>query len=450
MRPALFSYRSSVWLNKWTEFRDSFWFLPLVLNLTAVVLGLMIPYLESRIELGKVDSLEWMLSTAGSARSILAALAGALITETTMIFSVTMVSLSMTVSQYGSQPLRTFMTRSVSQLTLGMFLGTSIYCLLVLFWVQEGGGVTFVPHLSVVFALVLTVVNHLLFIYFLHQVATSLQSNVVAKSIADDLSRTIERLYQGEARSKPGQDIRSVEEFEAILSEQPYQSVIRSQIEGYLQVLDLDALLTIARHENVVFRLHTMPGDFLRVGADLASVYSEEQFDQSRMGDYFRQTLVLGSRRTPNQDVESAVWELVEVAVRALSPGINDPVTAMICINYLGANLVRLLNCLPVEARRFDEHGQLRLIVPTVKFADVVDVGFSQIELYGRDNPTILLRLLDQMGLMLSQAKREEHLSVLVRHIEQIQRTSESTLAYHPHAIELIRERAQKALKHRG
>jgi uncharacterized membrane protein len=432
---------SMLWA-KWSKFRHSFWFLPLCLNLIAIVMGVTIPYVESFFRLGRIDSLDWMLSTADSARSILGAIAGALITETTMIFSVTMVSLSLTASQYGSQPLRTFMTRGISQLTLGMFLGTSMYCLIVLFWVQDGENVTFVPHASVVVALVLTVVNHLLFIYFLDQIATSLQSNVVVKTIADDLSATIDRLYPSQVGQK-GKEVRKnlkpLSELVDGLEIMPHQLTIMGPGAGFIQIVDTRSLMKLASRDDLVIRLLMWPGDFLCDQKEIAVIYSQSKLDHDEMTEHLHRAMILGSRRTPDQDVESAVWELVEVAVRALSPGINDPITALICIDYMGVSLRRLAGSLPVDERRVDDEGHLRLLIPSVSFKHVLRTAFGQIQLYGRENGLILERLLDQLKLILPACHSEEHRQVVSHHAELIGQIAEANVQQ-PQIVEKIRQ----------
>ena len=424
----MYSLQPTILMTKWAQFRSSFWFLPLCLNVCAVILGLLIPYLESRYQFGQYESFEWMLSTARSAQGILAALAGALITEPTMIFSVTMVTLTLTTSQYGSQPLRAFIKRSFSQLTLGMFLGTSIFCLLVLYWVRDSDTITFVPHISVTLALFMTIVDHGLFIYFLHQVATSIQSNVVAKSVADDLRGTIDRVFPTIVGQPPKEDHKEKQAILQTLSRSPYQSTIRSSFEGYLQFFDHESVMEMAREANVVISLKIRPGDFLIDDSPLAVVYSPEEFDKESIASKFNNSIITGSRRTPDQDVESAIWELVEVAVRALSPGINDPVTALICIDYLGANLKRLMGRIPIEEQRFDKDGHLRLIIPTITFEEAMQVAHDQIRLYGATNNAILMRQLTYLQQMHQECDRDEYFDVIERHINQIVSTAETSL----------------------
>ncbi|HEV8184566.1 MAG TPA: DUF2254 family protein [Chthoniobacterales bacterium] len=178
-------------------------------------------------------------------------------------------------------------------------------------------------------------------------------------------------------------------------------------------------MLAFAKKENLVLRLSQRPGDFIAEGATLASVWPGEKSNESTIASV-RRAFYFGDERTPTQDLEYSIDQLVEVAVRALSPGINDPFTAMACIDWLGDALIRLAGRELPSGWRYDEEGRLRIIANTTDFAGIAAAAFNQIRQYGSKSVAVVLRLLETLAKVAPHLRRETDRSVLLEHARKV------------------------------
>ncbi len=223
--------------------------------------------------------------------------------------------------------------------------------------------------------------------------------------------------------------------------------VVRSTRDGYIQAIDEDGLMQLACERDLLLRLHSRPGNFIATGSPLADVWtcSEPSAEDSNADDLtatLNETVIVGIRRTPRQDVECAIEELVEIAVRALSPGINDPFTAMNCIDRLGTALGRLSERKLPTAYRCDDEGSLRIIVRTVSFANALDAAFNQIRQYGHSSVAVTIRLLEALASVAEHVQRDEDRDAVKLHAEMVSRHTESF--WEEHDKKVVRERLQR------
>lgn len=418
-------------LNLWDAVRTSYWFVPSVFAIFALVLSLVLPQLDHYFAHSKHHLPEWVLTTADTARTTLSAMAGAMIAVTGTVFSITIVTLSLTSQQFGPRLLRRFMYDLTTQITLGVFLSTGFYCLLMLRVVESKETLT-APHLSVVTAVGLTVLSMGMLIVFIHHIAMLIQAPNVVAAVADDLDDAILRLFpekigeslnESEANLEDRPEFRSLEEIEPL--------VIRSTQDGYVQAIDGNGLIDLAKEKDLIIRLDAQPGQFVSTGSPLAEIWpvgkqdSSEDMVDSLTGP-LNETFITGVRRTPRQDLNCAVEELVEVAVRSLSPGINDPITAMNCIDYLGAALGRLAERKLPGSYRCDAEGRLRVIAQPVSFSDVLDAAFNQIRQYGRESVAVIIRLLETLTSVADHLVRDEDRTAVEHHGKMIAQTAEA------------------------
>ncbi|MEO8496271.1 MAG: DUF2254 domain-containing protein [Planctomycetota bacterium] len=419
-------------LNLWDSVRGGYWFVPTLFALGAVMLSLLLPRLDAAIVAWGWRLPEWIRTTIPAARATLSAIAGAMVAVTGTVFSITIVTLSLASQQFGPRLLRSFMYDLPTQITLGVFLSTGFYCLLLLRVVeQHDGGVT-APHVSVLAAVALTVLSMAMLIVFIQNVATLIQAPHVVAAVARDLDGAIERLFPeliGDPASDEELNEASARDMESKLGENCV--VVGSTREGYIQAIDADGLMQLARERDLVLRLRSRPGDFIALGSPLADVWQAAEQPAAELSGTdlavpLSETFLVGIRRTPRQDVECMIDELVEVAVRALSPGINDPFTAMNCIDRLGAALGRVAERKLPSAYRWDDEGRLRVIARPVSFANVLDAAFNQIRQYGRDSVAVTTRLLEALESIAAHVQRSEDREALKRRAEMIVRLSES------------------------
>jgi uncharacterized membrane protein len=377
-------------------------------------------------ELSRILSLLYSVGPEG-ARSVLSTIAGSMITVAGVAFSITIVALTLASSQFGSRLLRNFMRDTSNQVVLGTFISTFIYCLLVLRSVRTVGEHIFVPGLSVNLAMVIALGNVGVLIYFIHHISISIQADRIISAVYSELLENLERLFPQEI----GYEIEEIEsdlerhESEEDDSIQSYQ--IKASESGYLQAIDSDSLLEIARVNNLLIDLTIKPGDYTVTGNTLATAKCNTQFDENQT-EQILGSLIVGPHRTLYQDAEFSVHQLVEVAIRALSPGINDPFTAISCIDRLGSALCFLTKRTFPSSRRYDSEGHLRVITKPVTFAGITNASFDQIRQYGRSSAAVTIRLLETFTRIASNTHNEEQKKAIQRQADMVKRVSEESL----------------------
>ncbi len=409
------------WLtNWWNAFSTGFWFVPGLFLLSGVFLGFAAPELDAWYQRQSLPVPSALQTTGKTARATLTALCGAMFTVTGLVFSTTTVALSITANQLGPRLLRNFLRQLVTQVTLGICLASSVYCLVLLRRIDKLDGSLFVPHGSLMLASALGLLTLMMVIYFTHRVVHSMQAQNVVSDVADDLDEAVKRLFPDRIGTRPeasdGQDDwkpvwRSFEERE-------YDSVA-SLSDGYLQALDDDNLMRIACEKDLTVRVRTRPGDYVREGENLLDVMPAGRLGENDSGQLQR-LFLMGNTRTTQQDVECAVNDLVEIALRALSPGVNDPFTAMACIDRLSGALRRLAIRRPPSGRRVDEDGNLRLVARPRTFASVVDAAFNQLRQHSRGDVAVTVRLLDALTAIVREADRASDRTALREQAEMV------------------------------
>ncbi|HKI59065.1 MAG TPA: DUF2254 domain-containing protein [Trueperaceae bacterium] len=400
------------WLDR---LRSSYWFLPTLMTvgaflLSAATLAIDGSYAQSAVpRLGVLGG----LNHPDGARALLSTVAGSLITVAGVVFSITLVGLSLASQQFGPRLVGNFMRDRGNQAALGTFLATFLYCLMVLRTVRSGDPqlavAAFVPHVSVGVALLLTLASLGVFIYFIHHAAESVQVSYVLARVGRALTQQIlafpgvddtgadPRGRDGGARPAAGApedaDASGLEPATPDLPEafQREAVTVRSQRAGYVQVIDLTGLVALAAEHDAVIRLHNPPGSFLMLGGPFADIYPAEAAEAlaGRIEGYY----LLGAVRTPQQDPYFLFDQLLEVALRALSPGVNDPFTAMTCIDRL-AEAVDLLahRRLPSTMLHGDD-GALRLVVPRPELGALVEHLFGELRAHAAGDPMVARHL---------------------------------------------------------
>ena len=358
---------------------------------------------------------------AEGASAVLGIIAGSMITIAGVVFSMTLVALSLASSQLGPRLLRTFMRDTTTQVVLGTFIATFLYCLLVLRTIRRVEEVAFVPHLSVTLGVLLAVVSVGVLIYFIHHVSISIQANEIAARISKELIERIDDLFPDDiGRGAPVVPTEPADVDVLDAFDKDARPVVADG-DGYLQFIDSEALLALAMEEDLVVRLERRPGDYVVSRRPLALIRPGSRVTD-RLTDEVRSLFVLGNQRTSSQDIEFGVDQLVEIAVRALSPGLNDPFTAITCLDRLGS----VLSCLATRTMpshdRHDPQGQLRVIAPATTFSEIADAAFNQIRQHSRSSVAVTIRLLETIAMVAGFTHRPEDRTTLLRHSEMIAR----------------------------
>lgn len=390
--------------NLWDRFRAGFWFFPTLLILGAIGLAIVVPEVDRQV----VDSIpQWMKSTGETSRSTLAALASAMFTVSGVVFSVTVVTLSLTSSQFGPRLLRNFLEQNVTQVTMGSCLACCVYCLILLWRIDDVNDKWFVPHVAVFLATVLTLLALCLVVFFIHRVAYSVQSMNVVTDVAGELDAAIDRMFPKEYEASE-ELYRQHDDLLASFESHDGHSV-HAQRDGYLQTVNIEHLTAVAKKHQAWVNLVCRPGDFIIEGLEVAQLRCDDDSDAEQLTKELASAFIVGNQRTPRQDVECAIQELTEIAVRALSPGINDPFTAIACIDRLCAVFCRLTRrdvrlVLPVD---IDDDRPLRIVSPTTEFESILNSGFHQIRQHGSSYVSVSIRLLEALRQIASVTRRD-------------------------------------------
>jgi uncharacterized membrane protein len=385
----------------WAKVRDSLWFLPGVLTLVAAALAFWITLAERQGMFSSVVASSWIFGGGvEGARGVLSAIAGGLITVTGVVFSVTIVALQLASSQFTPRVLRNFTADRGNQLVLGVFIATFTYTLLVLRTVRSGGenGEPFVPRLAVTLAVVLVLTSIGFLIFFINHLARSIQ-------VASILDRVARRTLQDVFRLFPEHIGRADEAYPPDPRRSGDSATVPAAGSGYLQAVDSRALFRLGERKRVVIGMEPHMGEFVLPGEALAAVSPSEAVDEEVV-ETIRTAFVLGPERTPEQDVEFGIIEISDIAIKALSPSINDPTTAFRCIDRLGEILLALGTRNPPRAERTRD-GQVHYLARYTSFERAVGLAFDQIRHFGASNPAIAKKLLQVIAQLLELVPSE-------------------------------------------
>ena len=347
------------------------------------------------------------------ARLLLATIAGSMITVAGVAYSVTVVALTLASSQFGPRLLTNFMQDTGNQIVLGTFIATFLYCLLVLLAVIGNSGAEFVPTISLSIAMGLALVSVAVFIFFVHHAAESIHVENILAKVSHNVDTTMDRVFA----SSPGDGWSDAEEAGSMPGAAIEGVPICSTRSGYLQAIDRSSLLQLAEQNELVVQCQCRPGSFIISGAVLAVAAQQQDSDLSDLVvANIRRSFLLGHRRTYEQDVEFALDQLVELGVRSLSPGINDPFTAMMCLDRLGAAISRVIKERPPPSRFFDAAGRLCLVEVPFPRESLVNLAFNQIREQGVGHTAVIVRLLATLGAVAQRSSDPQLNSLLLQH----------------------------------
>lgn len=389
-----------------SDVRASYWFVPGLMALLGILLGGLMIWVDATLGTSWIEGLGWYQQVrSDGAREVLSTIAGSMVTVAGVVFSITIVALSYASSQYGPRVLTNFMSDRGNTVTLGTFIATFLYSLMVLRTIR-GGEEDFVPQYSVIVGMLLAVCSIGVLIYFIHHVLQSIHINHVVARIGRQLvedART--RFPQLIGEEAPQQRARLAELKGDV-------AVTTSDATGYIQGLNGDQLLELARKADVLIRLRYRPGDFVMEGRGLADIGRASNWSDDH-DEELRGCFTVGAKRTPDSDLMFLVSELVEIAARALSPGVNDPMTAVTCLDWLGAGGTEFATRELPAAVRADQNGVPRLIASPDDFGSFVDRSFGRLRQYAASDTIAGLHLLQVMGEVAAACRRPDQIDVL-------------------------------------
>jgi uncharacterized membrane protein len=367
----------------WADLMASFWLRPSAMTVAAILLAVALIGAEGAIELP-----DWLANwvyaggTAG-ARDVLGTVASATIGVAGTTFSITVAALTLASNQMGPRLLCNFTRDPGNQYALGALLATFAYALVALRSVHEAEEGAFVPQLAVSVGLLLAFACVGVLIWFLHHVATSISVDRVVALVHHDLTTALEAVA-GETKGLPP----------APRPDTP-AAPLTAAGSGYLRVLDEDLLADWAAEHGALLWLEVRPGDFVFAGTEVAQV-APARF-QGEAQQLIGKALTLGDARSVEQDLEFAVRQLVEIALRALSPGINDPFTAIAVLDRLGAALCGLVGR-SLPSSQVQREGHTRLVRPVTDYPGLVDAMFHMLRQAAASQPAVVIRLIEVLA----------------------------------------------------
>ncbi|MBK8259507.1 MAG: DUF2254 domain-containing protein [Polyangiaceae bacterium] len=348
--------------------------------------------------------LTWAVPAEPSAvQVVLATIAGSVMTVVSIVYSVLIVALSLASVQFSPRIMAGFMRDRISQRILGLFIGTFTYCLLVLRSTHSEPS-PFVPTLSVFGALLLAVACLGSLLFFVHHMAQAMQANFIVDRIAAETERVIDAVLSPQNKASKPAPPRPAE---------TPQSAILSTASGYVQLWAAADLAQIASVHNVTLHVVRSMGHFVPEGGVLmvASGPLPENAQQT-----CRDALDLGPVRTMQDDLEFGLRQIVDIALKAISPAVNDPSTAVTCIDHLSRLLGRIARRGDASSTLFADDGRALVVFPPTGFQRAMDVAFHQIRQYGKGDVAVVLRLARALLDITSMTNHPEHRRTLAEH----------------------------------
>lgn len=398
--------------------RESYWFIPSIMALAAFSLSIVAVRIDSELGNEWLSTIPWLyINEPEGARSMLSTIAGSVISVAGVTFSITIAALSLASSQFGPRLITSFIRDRGNQFVLGTYTATFLYCLLILRTIRSTETDAFVPHLAVLIGIALAVLSVGVLIYFIHHVSQAIRVSHVIHQVSQLLDRRIDSLVSQEGipafETDGARRLDVPEDFdERALS-------IRARNAGYVQGINDERLIELATQHDLLIRVQSRPGDFVVKDGELLRVAAPNRLTP-KTADRLTDTFVLGTRRTDSQDVIFLVQQLVEVAARAISPSVNDPFTAINCIDWLTAALVRVATQDIPSAYRYDDAGSLRLVFEPASFKELADAAYDPLREYGRGMVEVTMRLLQSIEAIGRHVLLPAHRDILLQHAHRI------------------------------
>jgi uncharacterized membrane protein len=431
-------------IHLWELLISSYWFVPGIMLLLSVLLAVLTLWIDSEF-IDDEQKFAWFYTGGmAGAREILSTIASAIMTVAAVIFSITMLTLTQASAQFGPRLLRNFMRDFGNQFVMGLFIATFVYSLMVLRRIHDVEGEDFVPHLSMTISLILAVLSMCALVYFIHNISRSLQAPQVVARVGHELISAIDRVYPRHV----GNDPRNIQPIDSPERGRDTRDghVITANSTGYIQAIDQEGIIDIARDLDIIIRMQRRPGHFVTPSTPVA-VVPDQQRNNGDLTARIRKLFIVGDERSAEQDIEFSISQLVEIAVRSLSPSINDPFTAMTCLDWLAASIEALLSKPPPSPYRYDDNGRLRVVTDMSDFEGVVDAAFNQIRQNGINSLAVLIRLMEVLNRLAPQLHTEEQRRAIRRHLDQAMSEAKRLPLTEPDQSS-VRRRYEQALEH--
>ncbi|CAN5690495.1 DUF2254 domain-containing protein [soil metagenome] len=400
-------------ISFWIGLRASLWFIPGLMIAASVVLALLLVELESTAAKGWTSRYPLLFGVGvDGSRGMLTAIASSMLTVAALVFTLTLNAVNEASGQFTPRIFRNFLRDRANQFVLGYFVSVFAYCLVVLRTIRSGDEVNFVPSVAVVMGLFLALGGTVVLIFFIHHIAASLQISNIIGEIVDETKKGIQRLFPDEVGSPISKEGEDIAEIADDAGKEDWIKVVTEE-SGYIQLIDVEDLAEFAADNACVVRMEAAVGEFVGTGSRLVSVLQSagHKLDADKLEE-LKDLFGIARDRTIEQDVGFGIRQLVDIALKALSPGVNDTTTAINCIENLGELIGELASReFPQRVRVAD--GKNVFIVKSPSFADFVGTAFDQIRISGKANAAVFMKLASAIELAAERTDSKSRLSAL-------------------------------------
>ncbi len=399
----------------WEKIRTSLWALPLVVVLAAVTVAVIVV----QFRLGQRSSPVWWLYSgdAAAASQFLQSLLTATVTMVTLAVSITMVVLTLAAQSLGPRIIPIFMGDNQTKIALGLFIGTGVYLLIILRTL--GGNTGSVPNLAVTVGTALFLASVIGLVFFLNRLAQSIVADTIIERVGRSLDASAASLFNEDKYRRRADAGRPIAQ-----RGKPFHITEG----GYVQLIDHGSAVAAAQKANAVVALRFRPGHFMLANDVAGWIDGAKAGEENNPRDALDDAITRGAVRTPFQDVEYSIGQLADIALRALSSGINDPHTACNVVDRLATSLAAMMERGAIQGAWRDDDGVVRLLVPSSTFAGIADAAFNGIRQAAAGHPAVLIALVDRLGQLLQHANHEQA-AALLSHIDKVEETGTRTIA---------------------
>ena len=372
--------------------RGGFLVRPLVIALTLGGAGAFLSWLEETIPAIS----DWMPKVIFPshadpqvAQVILAGIGASIMTVVSIVFAILLMTLTLASMQFSPRIIVGFARDGVTQWTLGVFLGTFSYCMAALPAARSLPH-PFAPVVTVMGAMILALTCVAWLLFFVHHISQAISVNQIVHRIASETEVVVDDIMPRPRRPRYAQVDERVDALK-------WELAISSEESGYIRFIDVKRLLDLAKSYHVKIQVLRRVGHFVPQGVPFLRISRAERATADRVEE-LRSAFDLGPSRTLQQDVEFGILQIVDIALKAISPAVNDPSTAISCVDQLGRILIRVASREPPESLLYDPPGTLRVYVPWPSFEHLLDSAFEQIRMYSKTDVAVSLRMLRALG----------------------------------------------------
>ena len=385
------------------KLKESIWLIPSIYCSISFAITLVVIYIDkvhSDFLQNKIPSI--LMTSVDLAQIILGTISAALLTMTTITFSTIMVVLTTYTSQFSPRTLKDFVTKSSTMRVLGVFLGAFIYSIVTLLFMRKE--TIDHPVISATVGVTVAIISLAFFAYFIHNVATSIQVNNLIYQLTEDALKTIKEEQKDIEHAEKEKREVPIKQF----SEFMYVQEVNAGSYGYIQLIDYKELFELAEEEEWFIEIKEYIGHYVSKDSEILKVYHNNKSISFQLKEY----ITIGHERTTIQDIEFNIIKMVEIALRAISPGINDPNTAIDCIRFLRTPLTEALQNASEYVVFYNKNKVPRLMKKQEGIEQLLYTTFYQLSYYGRQDISILFAVLDTLSHIAEHSRQEVKLEI--------------------------------------